>query len=75
MDYLSDKANSWQSKMVLLVERGMSVGCTNHSEETLRWALAMMLLSQVQHVSRHVAISTASSNLMAILCIENNWMP
>ena len=44
MDYLLDKANSWQSKMVLLVERGMSVGCTTHNEETLRWALAMLIL-------------------------------
>jgi hypothetical protein len=50
MDYLLDKANSWQSKMVLLVERGMSVGCTAHNEETLRWALAMLILCHYTQV-------------------------
>ena len=36
--------------MVLLVERGMSVGCTTHNEETLRWALAMLVLCHYTNV-------------------------
>ena len=41
---LDDSKASWNSKMTLLVERGLSVGCMDPDEQAFKWALAMLLL-------------------------------
>ena len=42
--FYRNSKNSLHSKMARLVERSMSVGCNDPSEQSLKWALAFLLL-------------------------------
>ena len=44
-DCFKDPKRSFHSKMTRLVERGNLLGCTNPDEQTLKWMLAMLLMS------------------------------
>ena len=42
---LRDPKASFNSKMTRMVERGLSVGCLDADEQTIKWALATLLLT------------------------------
>ena len=44
--------HSLNSKMTLMVERAMSVGCTQPAEQTYKWCLAMLLLCHYRQVPK-----------------------
>lgn len=44
VDYLNDPKKSFNSKLTLIAELGMTIGCNCADEQTKKWALAMLLL-------------------------------
>jgi hypothetical protein len=43
LTYLSDDSKSFNSKLTLLVERAMKVGCHSGEEQTKKWMLALLV--------------------------------
>ena len=43
LTYLSDDSKSFNSKLTLLVERAMNVGCHSSEEQTKKWMLALLV--------------------------------
>ena len=43
-NFVNDNKKTWNAKMCRIVERGNSVGCVDASEQTKKWALALLLL-------------------------------
>lgn len=50
VDYLNDPKKGFNSKLTLIAEMGMAIGCNCADEQTKKWALAMILLCHYQEL-------------------------
>lgn len=44
LDFFRDPQKSWDRKVTMLVDKGMSVGCNAPEEQTYKWAMSFLLL-------------------------------
>ena len=70
LDFLRDTKKSWDRKMTMLVDKGMSVGCTAPEEQTYKWAMAFLLLMHYSEMPPPQQIYTKVQSMKASFVAE-----
>ena len=66
---------SFHVKMTKLVERLNLIGCNNPAEQTLRWMLAMLLMSHYQEPLKPQEVYEKLQDLKAVVACEKKPFP
>lgn len=72
---LVDPKQSWNLKMTTLVERGISVGCVDPDEQSLKWLLATLLLAHYPEIPTYQQIYNKLQDLKQSYAAERKSVP
>ena len=74
-DFLRNSRRSWDSKMTKLVERSNALGLTAPSEQTIRWAIALLLLVSYDELPTYSEIFKKVNDLKQCFVSEKKRYP
>ena len=74
-DFIKDEKRSMNSKMTKMQERGNLIGCTNLSEQTLKWMLAVLLMFHYKDLPSANIIREKLQELKEVVATERKPYP